>query len=173
MICRVGKPQGNVFVRYLSFHNHECETTQLPHVQLHKSVGNKIKSLLENKVSVEAVLEECMGDFGERTLRGSQRIEKEKMLNCEEIRNIGRNMTRPTLGDVQLCRQLLGEYAKEPYNPVLIWKPPSRQAEIGSSYLDHFKSFTAIGLQTKQQLEMMMEGGQRILCIDATHGINM
>ncbi|XP_035215458.1 uncharacterized protein LOC118189032 [Stegodyphus dumicola] len=64
---------------------------------------------------------------------------------------------------------------QESYNPVLLYKPQGRCTLYGPKGLDELpfahESF-ALGLQTEEQKAMMIQGCNRILCIDSTHKTN-
>jgi len=70
-----------------------------------------------------------------------------------------------------LVRQLM----KEAYNPVVLYKPYQGDIVLGdhsslSQHADYWNMF-CVGLQTKEQANMLEAHGGKILCGDATHGM--
>ena len=158
---------------YLKSHNHDCNIDQLSHCQLHKSDLNEIKEKIRQGVNIDRIQEDCQMDFGECEKREIKRDEKKFRLSRKQIRDIGRNMTRKfRKSDFECVESKLRHLQKEKYNRVVLWKAHGEAAAMGKSYLDKEKDVVGIGLQTNEQLQMLEEGGHRIVCIDATHGTN-
>jgi len=161
---------GEVVVTYYKSHNHVCDERQLAHCRLFKSDLNAIKEKLIAGVEVPRIEEDCKADFGDREKRGTQRLEKSHLVTREHIRDIRRNLFRGK-ADLASVSEKLEHLSKEKYNPVLVFKMAGEgKARIGSSNLDQFRDLVAIGLQTKEQLEFLKQGGRRVVCIDGTHG---
>ena len=70
---------------------------------------------------------------------------------------------------------LVKKLQEEDFNIVLVYKPQGDQLVIGPKIYDELdvrKNLFAIGLQTKQQLDMFIKHSKKIVCIDSTHETN-
>ena len=70
---------------------------------------------------------------------------------------------------------LVKKLQEEEFNAVLLYKPQGDKIVIGPKIyneLDVGKNLFAIGLQTKQQLDVFIKHSNKIVCIDSTHETN-
>ena len=70
---------------------------------------------------------------------------------------------------------LVKKLQEEDFNIVLVYKPQGDQVVIGPKIYDELdvrKNLFAIGLQTKQHLDMFIKHGKKIVCIESTHETN-
>ena len=64
---------------------------------------------------------------------------------------------------------------EESYNPIIVYKPQGSKVVIGPTTYDDIdltNDIFAIGIQTKEQLEMFVKHAHKIVCIDGTHKTN-
>ncbi|CAL4133753.1 unnamed protein product [Meganyctiphanes norvegica] len=72
-------------------------------------------------------------------------------------------------------RQALEELQKEEYNAILVYKPQGQPVEVGDTRLDHLNHSSdlfALGWQTEDMKNRMLEGASKIICVDSTHKTN-
>ena len=70
---------------------------------------------------------------------------------------------------------LVKKLQEEDFNIVLLYKPQGDKVVIGPKIYDELdvgKNLFAIGLETKQQLDMFIKHSNKIICIDSTHEKN-
>ena len=60
------------------------------------------------------------------------------------------------------------------FNSVLVYKPQKKPTVVGIKGLDlkHSDDLFVLGIQTREQYKMMLQGSQVVLCMDATHCTN-
>ena len=70
---------------------------------------------------------------------------------------------------------LVKKLEKEQFNVVLVYKPQGSKTIIGPKTYDDIdikNELFAIGIQSKQQLDMFIKHASKIVCIDGTHDTN-
>ncbi|XP_063595250.1 uncharacterized protein LOC134772142 [Penaeus indicus] len=180
MSVRTSTATGMIEVTYMRTHSHEPTFKDTAHHPIPASIRTDIENKIALGIPITQIRRDLHGGIGERDnrsdatsigqLRAYQFVSKHIM--HEMHRKLNAN-ARLHPQDSMATYLLLNKLEKEKYNPVLVYKPQGDGVFIGDPAigdLPHAKDLFAIGIQTKEQLDMMHN--QEILCIDATHGTN-
>ncbi|CAL4078084.1 unnamed protein product [Meganyctiphanes norvegica] len=168
---------GSINVRYIATHNHSVSIQNTQYQSLPKSVINFITNQLAlgfsekniHKDLVEGIMDESIFDLdGTPVIR--KQIVTERYIKQLGIKNhVTAQLSRE---DAEAINFLIHKLDSSPYNPILTYKPQGRSLIIGAEELDrlpHSKDLFAIGIQTKEQRDILQKSDARVLCVDTTH----
>ena len=166
-----------VSVTYIRAHNHPIGIGNTAQQPTSTSVLNSIKTKLSLGVPVNNIYRELREGIGNRNSRetSSEVISKRHLLKKSNVSDIHRHMNygrRLHPNDSTSTYLLVKKLQEEDFNAVLLYIPQGDKVVIGPKIyneLDVGKKLFAIGLQTKQQLDMFIKQRNKIVCIDSTH----
>ncbi|XP_035234107.1 uncharacterized protein LOC118205936 isoform X2 [Stegodyphus dumicola] len=165
-----------ISVFYFPKHNHEQKFENCKYQPLKQSTRCLIKANLRLSVPPQKIRDILQDGSGNRENRNNFPV-KESFVSRKTISAYSRylnNSLRPS-SDAVSVNSIIETLKCEAYNPVLLYKPQNNSTLYGPTDLDnlpnHKVSF-ALGLQTREQKEMMIKGCTEILCIDSTHKTN-
>lgn len=176
-MMKVEKTEEGVVVEYHPTHIHELHAADLKHQPLSDASNSYIKKYLQLGVSPRKILKVLRGDKFCRINRSNQvELTRDDFINLKTLRERQRKMAVEKSfnpDDATAVRMLVDFLLQEPYNSVLIYKPYGCKLFHGpdsasSLPLDIFM----LGLQTKEQGEMMQMASSTILIVDATHDMD-
>ena len=107
-----------------------------------------------------------------RSFRKKHLLKKSNVSDIHRHMNYGRRLHPDDSTSTYLLVKKLQE---EDFNIVLLYKPQGDKVVIGPKIYDELdvgKNLFAIGLETKQQLDMFIKHSNKIICIDSTHEKN-
>ncbi|XP_035215656.1 uncharacterized protein LOC118189203 [Stegodyphus dumicola] len=165
-----------ISVFYFPKHNHEQKFENCKYQPLKQSTRCLIKANLRLSVPPQKIRDILQDGSGNRENRNNFPV-KESFVSRKTISAYSRylnNSLRPS-SDAVSVNSIIETLKCEAYNPVLLYKPQNNSTLYGPTDLDnlpnHKVSF-ALGLQTREQKEMMIKGCTEILCIESTHKTN-
>ena len=113
--------------------------------------------------------------IGHRTKRKEfdQTVSRRHFVTGQDIQNIKRkvddNLVMKHSDDATSVSLTVAKLQQESFNPVLIFKP---QGVILPEYATLSESSFVLAIQTEFQMHLFQRYGEKILCIDSTHGTN-
>ena len=155
-------------IEYCSTHNtHEL---QLSHLPLADDLKSYIVVKLQDGVSVDTILDHV------RDKIGSNEISREHLVTKQDIYNIKRKLNLKCIqkhtNDLTSVCAWVEELKSLPYNPILTFKlqgENSFQGITGSLTQDTF----LLAFQTEYQRNALQSFGNKLVCMDSTHGTNV
>ena len=165
MKVKLHENDSTVSVTYIRAHNHPVGIENIAHQPTSTSVLNSIKTKLSLGVPVNNIYRET----------SSEVISKRHLLKKSNVSDIHRHMNygrRLHPNDSTSTYLLVKKLQEEDFNAVLLYIPQGDKVVIGPKIYneqDVGKNLFAIGLQTKQQLDMFIKHSNKIVCIDSTH----
>ncbi|KAK3920487.1 Zinc finger and BTB domain-containing protein 11 [Frankliniella fusca] len=172
-------PDGKMKVAYRPTHLHPCRPQDLQHQPLSTSTNEYISKLLAWNVPPRKIVQNLRDDSYKRANRLRRSSIKLKRDNLVKIKTITERMRKKNSSlrfsndDAESVYFKVMILMKEEYNPILIYKPKGEKTVIGPEGSEHLpQDVFLLAFQTKEQLEMMVEGCKEILAIDETHSTN-
>ena len=154
---------GEVHVVYCNSHyNHENE---LAHLYIPEPVRMTVASKLQQGAKVDRILDDIR-DSVWNDMTCEHLVTRQDILNIKRQFNIERNKN-----DHTSLQAWVEELHLQPYDPIVIFKQQGNTQ--GEEMDDIGKDDILLGIQTEFQRDIMMEFGNNIICIDATHNTNM
>ena len=154
---------GEVHVVYCNTHyNHENE---LAHLYIPEPVRMTVASKLQQGAKVDRILDDIR-DSVWNDMTCEHLVTRQDILNIKRQFNIERNKN-----DHTSLQAWVEELHLQTYNPIVIFKQQGNTQ--GEEMDDIGKDDFLLGIQTEFQRDIMMEFGNKIICIDATHNTNM
>ena len=180
MNVKLHERDSTVSVTYIRAHSHPNGIENTAHQPTPTSVLNSIKTKLSLGVPVNNIYRELREGIGNRNSceTSSEVISKRHLLKKSNVSDIHRHMNygrRLHPDDSTSTYLLVKKLQEEDFNAVLLYKPQGDKVVIGPKIyneLDVGENLFAIGLQTKQQLDMFIKHSNKIVCIDSTHETN-
>ena len=180
MNVKLHESDSTVSVTYIRAHNHAIGVENTVRQPVPTSVLNSIKTKLSLSVPVNNIYRELREGIGNRNSRETspEVISKKHLLKKSNVSDIHRHMNygrRLHSDDSTSTCLLVKKLQEEDFNIVLLYKPQGDKVVIGPKIYDELdvgKNLFAIGLQTKQQLDMFIKHSKKIVCIDSTHETN-
>ena len=159
---------------YIRAHNHQIGIENTVHQPTPASVFNSVKTKLPLGVPVKNIFRELKEGINDRNSReiSSEVISKRDLLKKSNVSNISKHMNygrRLHPDDSTSINFFVKKLQEDEFNIVLHYKPQGNKVVIGSKIcdeLDLWKNLFAIGLQTKQQLDMFIKHVNKIVCIE-------
>lgn len=157
-----------ITIEYCSTHN--THGLQLCHLPLPDDMKHYIAAKLQDGTSVDEIL----NDIREKI--GSHGVSREHLLTKQDIYNIKRKLNLKSVqkhtNDLTSVCAWVEELKSLPYNPILNFKlqgDSSFQGITGSLTCDTF----LLSIQTEYQCNALRYFGNKIICMDSTHGTNV
>ncbi|XP_052121990.1 uncharacterized protein LOC113217748 [Frankliniella occidentalis] len=172
-------PNGSIQVAYRPTHLHPCRPQDLKHQPLSTETNQYISKLLSWNVPPSKIVECLRGDSYKRNNRLSRSSIKLKRDNLVKKKTITERMRKKksslrfSNNDAESVYMKVNKLIQENYNPVLMYKPLGEKTIIGPKGSENLPDDVfVLAIQSKEQLEMMVEGCKEILVIDETHSTN-
>ncbi len=144
-----------VSVKFCSSHNHAIT---LGHIPISEDSRMLIVRQLQEGVAIEKIFDNIRDN-----VEGS--IKRLHIINRQDVNNIKRQFNIEGIekhkDDQQSVCAWVTELKTHEYDPVTVFKPQGKES---ADFL--------LGIQTKFQCEMMKVFGEKLICMDATHGTN-
>ena len=152
---------GIVSVTYYQTHTHSI---QLGHIPLPENTRLVVAQKLREGVTIEKILDYIREDVV------NDSISRQHLLTRQDINNIKRQFNiegieRHKDDHMSVCAWV-EELRVLEANPIVVFKPQ------GSENHTLPKDDFLIGIQTSFQCDMMKKFGEKLICMDATHGTN-
>ncbi|KAK3932975.1 hypothetical protein KUF71_017163, partial [Frankliniella fusca] len=151
----------------------------LKHQPLSTQTNDYISKLLAWNVPPAKVVESLRDDSYKRANRISRKFTKLRRDNLVKKKTITERMRKKRAllrfanKDEEAVYLKVMTLLEEEYNPVLIFKPLGEKLVVGPEGSENIpEHFFVLALQTREQLEMMVDGCKEILVVDETHGTN-
>ena len=171
MNVKLRESDSPVSVTYIRAHNHPIGVENTVHKPTPTSVLNSIKTKLSLGVPVNNIYPQLREGIINRNSRetSSEVVSKKHLLKKSNVSDIHRHMNygrRLHPDDSTSTYLLVKKLQEEDFNIVLVYKPQGDQLVIGPKIYDELdvrKNLFAIGLQTKQQLDMFIKHSKKII----------
>ena len=152
---------GVVNVNFCPSHNHSIT---LGHVPMSEDTRMLVAHKLKDGVTIEKILDDIRDEVGSS-------FKRHHLVNRQDINNIKRQFNiegieRHKEDQLSICAWVT-ELQSLQYDPVTVFKPQGKETD-GLIGKDDF----LLGIQTRFQCEMMKLYGNKVICMDATHGTN-
>ena len=182
MRARLDKPTGRVTVQYCKSHNHKMSFQDFLYRRMPDRLRNEIREKLLSGKSSEEVYKELKSLDNLREDRGEHFApSKRQFVTLVNIRTIAKRMqikepaaSKSVFLDAEPYAIQVQKLLDETYNPVILFKDPGSPIEVGPEEIDQLSGaldLLLIGIQTKEQKEMLLKHGHRVLLIDITDAI--
>ncbi|KAK3924323.1 Methionyl-tRNA formyltransferase [Frankliniella fusca] len=177
MIKVVITETGSVEVKYYPTHNHVLQVADLKHQPLNDATNSYIDKHIALGASPRKILKTLRGDkFARVNRNSSQKLTRNDFINLKTLRERKRLMVAAkslSANDAEAVKMLFERLVEEEYNPVLIYKPYKAELQHGpQSAINLPQEVFMLGLQSKEQADMMRMASQTILIVDATHDMD-
>ncbi|GBN01390.1 hypothetical protein AVEN_110443-1 [Araneus ventricosus] len=157
---------GRVIVKICN--THYGHDNSVPFLQLTTAEKNKIANLLKMKIDISVILENIRED-----MIASEKIGRIHLSTRQDIKNIQRNFNLNVerhRNDAISVRLMIEEMADlDSENPVLGYK---FQGSIPREYENFEEEDFILVYQHPLQREMLKQYGNKVVCLDSTHGTN-
>ena len=182
MRARLDKPTGRVTVQYCKSHNHKLSFQDFLYRRMPDRLRNEIREKLSAGMSSEEVYKELKSTDNLRENRGERFApSKRQFVTLVNIKTIAKRMQIKEAGpsksvalEPEPVAIQMQKLLDETYNPVLLYKDQGANVEVGPEEIDQVTGahdLMLIGLQTKEQRDMFVKHGEKIVFIDITEGV--
>ncbi|XP_057292978.1 uncharacterized protein LOC130621667 isoform X2 [Hydractinia symbiolongicarpus] len=179
MRARLDKPTGRVTVQYCKSHNHKLSFQDFLYRRMPDRLRNEIREKLAAGMTSEEVYKELKSSDNLRESRGERFApSKRQFVTLVNIKTIAKRMQIKESGPPKNFVLEPEPYAiqmqkllDETYNPVLLYKDQGCNVEIGPEEIDQITGahdLLLIGIQTKEQKDVFIKNGHKIVFIDIT-----
>ncbi|XP_053388439.1 uncharacterized protein LOC128551562 [Mercenaria mercenaria] len=165
---------GTVKVKYIHTHTHSISLKDTRHLRIPNSIRSQIALKLSLGVPSERILQEFYEDASDLEHRDVAMKKRQHFVTAKHINSVKRRLfdlkTNKASDDATSVFLKIKSLQSNPStNPILFFK------------MQHSKEFSEKGLNpkdfllvfmTNKQKEMFQKFGERILCMDSTHGTN-
>ena len=158
----------HVAVEYCSVHN--SHDMKLSHLPIPNDIKLTIAAKLQDGVDIDRILDDVHDSFT------SPGVGRQHLVNKQDIHNIKRKLNLQCIqkhqNDLISVRIWVQELKALHYNPVVVFK------EQGKCSSDEQPTTLAqdtflLGIQTEYQCDAMRHFGNKLICMDSTHGTNL
>ena len=165
VIAREQKASGQVIVDYTS--THYIHNIELAHVSLPNDARLDIASKLQG-VKMERILDNIRDSVG-------LQMERKHLVTKQDIHNVKRQYNIDGMqrhrNDHTSVQAWVEECKTMDYNPIVIFK--QQGIEQGEEIDDVGEKDFLLGIQTEFQRDMLINFGNRVICMDTTYNTNM
>ena len=179
MRARLDKPTGRVTVQYCKSHNHKLSFQDFLYRRMPDRLRNEIREKLGSGMTSEEVYKDLKSADNLRESRGERFApSKRQFVTLVNIKTIAKRMNIKEPGPskaVALEPEPFGiqmqKLFDETYNPVLLYKDMLSNIEVGPKEIDEINGASdlfLIGIQTREQKDMFVKHGSKIVFIDIT-----
>ena len=174
---------GTIFVTYIASHNHSLQFANTRHQPLSPTVRNNIKQQLATGISPREVQASLRKGVSVRDATDKRpHFLKQHFITLRRLNEMKKRLKisgHRHSDDATSVMLKVQQLQSEDYDPILLYKPQGGDFMAGKisnqSFDDsnkNFKDTFILGLQTKEQYNVMLKGCDEILCIDSTHCTN-
>ena len=154
-----------VTVEYCSTHNsHDLQCCHLP---IPQSVNHLIVAKLQDSVPVDDILDYIRDKYQHKERSREHLIKKRDIINIKRKLNV--NCVHKHPNDLLSVCTWVEELKTLSYNPILAFKPQGDSPSTRTLAPDTF----LLALQTQYQCNAFCKYGNKIVCMDSTHGTNI
>lgn len=183
MRARLDKPTGRVTVQYCKSHNHKLSFQDFLYRRMPDRLRNEIREKLLAGMSSEEIYKELKSTDNLRESRGERFApSKRQFVTLINIKTIAKRMQIKETGppknfvlDPDPYGIQMQKLLDETYNPVLLYKDQGVNIEVGPDEIEKVitngMDLLLIGIQTKEQKEMFVTHGHKIVFIDITEAV--
>ena len=175
MTCHINKATNGVCVEYISAHSHPVSLANTVYQPIPSTIRQEIKAKLSIGVPVNEVYEELREGMGNRESRAENlSITRAHLISKANVSDIKRHMKysrRLHPEDSTSTHLIVKKLQPQSYNSIIVYKPVQTSPSMYDD-IDVKKDLFVLGIQTKEQLEMLKQGAEKIYCIDSTHSTN-
>ena len=157
---------GKVIVSYCNSHSeHDLD---ICHLKISTKTKMCIAAKLQSGVSVDRILDDVRDEV-------AGTIEREHLMSRQDIHNIQYQLNLRSIekhhNDHMSVSAWVAEMQDMPYNPVLVFKNQGEEQNDDNDNIgrDDF----LLAFQTEYQHDMMLKYGNKVICLDDTHGTNV
>ncbi|XP_052128979.1 uncharacterized protein LOC113209736 [Frankliniella occidentalis] len=167
-------PDGSVHVEYHPTHNHKPDSSDCAHQPATSSVNDHIQNQIALRVPPTVIYESLQsvqydgrnkerGKPVPRSIAVSKRAIQQRAIKFRKTMRLHEEDSISTCLLVERLRQ-------EEYDPIVIYKPPGKPIVGGPPGInclpEDIDSLFMLGLQTKEQKCLMLEGCKKVLIVD-------
>lgn len=157
-----------VAVEYCPIHN--SHDLNLCHLPVPEDIKLFIAAKLKDGVSLDRILDDV------RDNSTSAGVGRQHLVTKQDINNIKRKLNLQCIqkhpNDLMSVCTWVQELKSLPYNPIVVFKPQEESSSHTSSGCLTNDTFL-LGIQTEYQRDAMQHYGNKIICMDSTHGTNI
>ena len=156
-----------VTVEYCSSHN--SHDLNLCHLPVPQDIRLMIAAKLQDGVALDQILDV-------RDSSTSAGVGRQHLVTKQDINNIKRKLNLQCIqkhpNDLMSVCTWVQELKSLPYNPIVVFKPQEESSSHNSSGCLTNDTFL-LGIQTEYQRDAMQHYGNKLKCMDSTHGTNV
>lgn len=153
----------NGTVKIESCLDHTGHEQELSHTRMPDGLRKNIAGKLSKGVAIDFILDEIRNDTEDGISR-AHLVGRKDIINVKHQFNV--DLMEKDSSDTQSVHYWVNELRRGDFNPVLIYKPQ------GADGYNLPKDDFLLGIQTQYQLENLRKHGNKVICMDATHGTN-
>jgi len=179
MRARLDKPTNRVTVQYCKSHNHKLSFQDFLYRRMPDWLRNEIREKLASGMSSEEIYKEFQSTDNVRENRGERFApSKRQFVTLVNIKTLAKRMQikeQPTGKglhfDAEPVAIQIQKLLDESYKPVLLYKEQGHKTEVGPTEIDQISGshdLVLIGIQTREQKEMFIKHGSKMVFIDIT-----
>ncbi|XP_057301394.1 uncharacterized protein LOC130635887 [Hydractinia symbiolongicarpus] len=179
LTCHMDKVNKEIRVEYITSHSHAVNLENTVFQPIPSTIRQEIKAKLSIGIPVNEVYKDLLDGMGNRNTReNDSKITRAHLVSKSNVTDIKRHMKygrRLHPDDSTSTHLLVKKLEMENYNCIIVYKPQGQSVAIGPKMYDDIdikKDLFAIGIQTREQLEMFIKGANKVHCIDGTHSTN-
>ncbi|XP_057306747.1 uncharacterized protein LOC130644962 [Hydractinia symbiolongicarpus] len=179
LTCHMDKVNKEIRVEYITSHSHAVNLENTVFQPIPSTIRREIKAKLSIGIPVNEVYKELRDGMGNRNTReNDSKITRVHLVSKSNVTDIKRHMKygrRLHPDDSTSTHLLVKKLKMENYNCIIVYKPQGQSVATGTKMYDDIDIKTdlfAIGIQTREQLEMFIKGANKVHCIDGTHSTN-
>ena len=182
MRARLDKPSGRVTVQYCKSHNHKLSFQDFLYRRMPDRLRTEIRQKLASGMTSEEVYKDLKSADNLRENRGERFApSKRQFVTLVNIKTIAKRMNIKEPGisknfflEPEPLTIQIQKLLDETHQPVLLFKEQGSKIEVGPEEIDNVAGshdLSLIGFQTKEQQEMFIKHGSKIVFIDITEAI--
>lgn len=171
---------GTVYMTYIRTHTHDINVQNTIHYALASNTVKYIQRQLLQGVHKKKIQQNLRQGFRDpETLdKNGEAILRRHEVSLHLIYDTGRRMNVESashlihIDDASAIDSLVKQLMDQECNPIITYKPLHGKVVIGALELDELpfsENLFALGIQTRQQLDIMRGGDSRVLSVDLTY----
>ena len=182
MRARLDKPTGRVTVQYCKSHNHKLSFQDFLYRRMPDRLRTEIRQKLASGMSSEEVYKNLKSADNLRENRGERFApSKRQFVTLVNIKTIAKRMNIKEPGiskhfflEPEPLTIQIQKLLDETHQPVLLFKEQGSKTEVGPEEIDNVagsQDLSLIAFQTKEQQDMFVKHGSKVVFIDITEAI--
>jgi len=158
-----------IVVEYCSTHN--SHDLNLCHLPVPEDIKHFIAAKLQDGVSLDRILDDV------RNNSTSPGVGRQHLVTKQDINNIKRKLNLQCVqknpNDLMSVFTWVQELKSLPYNPIVVFKPQEEESSLHIPSGSLTNNTFLLGIQTEYQRDAMQHYGNKLICMDSTHGTNI